>query len=416
MKPFNYQSNTLHVENTKISSIVKQYGSPCFIYSRSAIEQQVNEFKAALSGQDALICYAVKANSNVGILNLLANMGCGFDIVSAGELQRVLRAGGDPQKIVFSGVGKTHAEIKLAINTNIHCFNVESIPELKRINKIAQQLNKKAPISLRINPDVDAKTHPYISTGLKNNKFGIAFDDIIDTYTLAKSLDFIEIKGIDCHIGSQITDNTPFSDALNRVLQKVDQLSSLDINIDHIDVGGGLGIQYNDETPPTIESYIHSMVTPLKNRSLKLILEPGRNIIGNAGILVTKTEYLKLGTDKNFAIVDAAMNDLSRPTLYDAWHKIAEVNNNSPAQRLNFDVVGPICESGDFLGKNRELKIEEGDLLAVFSAGAYGFTMSSNYNSRPRVAEILVSGEKFHLIREREKIDDLMRGEHIAPR
>ncbi|MGD8593885.1 MAG: diaminopimelate decarboxylase, partial [Gammaproteobacteria bacterium] len=350
---------------------------------------------------------------SLAILNLFARLGSGFDIVSQGELERVIRAGGDPAKVVFSGVGKTEAEMQRALEVGIHCFNVESLPELNRLNDVATAMGKTAPVSIRVNPDVDAKTHPYISTGLKQNKFGIDFSQALDVYRQAAQLSNIEIAGVDCHIGSQLSELSPFVDALKRMLVLIDQLAEAGITLRHIDVGGGLGITYNSETPPSPQEYADAVLSELKARDLKILIEPGRAIVGNAGILLTEVQYLKTGEDKNFAIVDAAMNDLIRPALYSAWQDIVPVEKRSSNGFKMYDIVGPICETGDFLGKDRNLNIQQGDLLAVCSAGAYGFTMSSNYNSRPRAAEVMVDGDQYHIIRQRETIDSLMQGETI---
>lgn len=414
MDHFNYRNNELFVEDVAINGIVQTYGSPTYIYSRATIERHWNAFDKAAGDHPHLICYAVKANSNLGVLSVLAKLGSGFDIVSGGELARVIKAGGDPAKIVFSGVGKTEDEIEYALKQNIKCFNVESIPELERINNVAKYLGKTAPISLRVNPDVDAKTHPYISTGLKANKFGIEKEQAISVYQKAASMSHVKITGMDCHIGSQLTELSPFTDALDRLLTLIDELADLGIQIEHLDVGGGLGVTYKDEQPPHPDQYAQILSEKLKDRkSLTLIFEPGRAIMANAGILVTKVEFLKQGEEKNFAIVDAAMNDLLRPSLYAAWQNIIPINAESQTPSAVYDVVGPICETGDFLGKDRELSLAPNDLLAVRSAGAYGFVMASNYNSRCRPAEVLVDKDEIHLVREREKLDDLWRGEQI---
>ena len=357
----------------------------------------------------------MKANSNIGLLNILARLGAGFDIVSIGEMERVLHAGGRPDKIVFSGVGKRKDEMQAALNKGIKCFNVESVNELIRLNEVAEEMHIHAPVSLRVNPDVDANTHPYIATGLKDNKFGIAFQNAIAAYELASALPNITIKGIDCHIGSQITTLEPFKDALLKVLELIEQLKQLEITFEHIDLGGGLGINYDGEEPPARRDYIQTIVSTLNNQNLELIIEPGRSIVGNAGVLLTKVEYLNKGKEHNFAIVDAAMNDLIRPALYEGWHDIKRVVETSNAEESVYDIVGPVCETGDFLGKARQLQLEHEDVLAVCSAGAYGFTMSSNYNSRPRVAEIMVDGDQAHEIRRRETISELMNGESLLP-
>jgi diaminopimelate decarboxylase len=411
MDYFEDRNGILYGEDVALSHIAKTYGTPTYVYSRATLERHWHAFNDAVSAHKHLICYAVKANSNIGVLSVLAQLGSGFDIVSGGELSRVLAAGGDPKKVVFSGVGKTEAEIHFALETGIKCFNVESIPELERIQSVALSMDVKAPISLRINPDVDAKTHPYISTGLKANKFGIAHEDALTTYLKANTMSHLEIKGMDCHIGSQLTELSPFVDALQRLLELIDVLSEHDIHIDHLDVGGGLGVRYNDENPPHPKAYAAAMSEKMQGREhLTLILEPGRAIAANAGILLTKVEFLKQGQEKNFAIVDAAMNDLIRPALYSAWQKIEEVEKR-PGTKVHYDVVGPVCETGDFLGKDRELCIEPGDLLAVRSAGAYGFVMASNYNSRCRPAEIMVDGKNIHVVRKREQLSDLWKDE-----
>lgn len=415
MDYFNYKNNTLFAEDVAVSEIVAAVGSPCYIYSRATLERHWKAFDDSLSGHEHLICYAVKANSNIAVLNLFARMGSGFDIVSRGELQRVIKAGGDSSKIVFSGVGKSASEIRYALEQKIQCFNVESVQELELINQIAGDLQVQAPIALRVNPDVDAGTHPYISTGLKENKFGIDIEIAERIYQQANEYKNINIIGVACHIGSQLTDVAPFLDALDRVLALVDQLSRNGIELKHLDLGGGLGICYQDEMPPLPADYAKAVMNKLGDNKIPLHLEPGRAIAGNAGILVTKVEYLKDTEHKHFAVVDAAMNDLIRPALYSAWQDIVPVNKRvgSAADHTAFDIVGPVCETGDFLGKGRELNIKQGDLLAVRSAGAYGFTMSSNYNSRPRVAEVMVDGDSFQVIRERESFEDLIRGESI---
>jgi len=410
---FNYKNSTLFAEDCSVSALAKQHQTPLYIYSRATIERHWHAFDKAAGQLPHLICYAVKANSNIAILQVLARLGSGFDIVSQGELARVIAAGGDPTKVVFSGVGKKSQEIAFALEHNIYCFNVESAAELTRINQAAMKLGKIAPISLRVNPDVDAGTHPYISTGLKENKFGISIDDAEQLYLRANMLDHVEIKGIDCHIGSQLTELTPFLDALDRVLILVDKLAQHDILLSHIDVGGGLGVCYNDEKPPHPDVYAAAIAKKMHGRNITLIYEPGRAIMANAGILVTEVEFLKTNQDRNFAIVDAAMNDLIRPALYQAWQAIIPISQRSEADEKKYDIVGPVCETGDFLGKDRALRINEGDLLAVRSSGAYGFTMSSNYNSRPRAAELLVDGEKTHVIRQRETIAQLWQGESL---
>ena len=413
MDHFSYKNQSLHAEDIDVKALAAQYGTPLYVYSRATLERHWHAFNDALGDHPHLICYAVKANSNIGVLSVLAKLGSGFDIVSGGELARVIEAGGDMSKVVFSGVGKTPQEIEFALQQGIHCFNVESEPELERINAVAGKLGKKAPISLRINPDVDAKTHPYISTGLKANKFGIARERAVEVYSLAASLEHLNVVGMDCHIGSQLTETGPFVDALDRLLELVDELSTKGIEISHLDVGGGLGVTYKDETPPHPKEYAKAIAAKMVGREhLTLIMEPGRAIAANAGIMLTKVEFVKEGEEKSFAIVDAAMNDLIRPSLYSAWMSIIPVDE-SPAHKPHvYDVVGPICETGDFIGKDRELAIAPGDLLAVRSAGAYGFVMASNYNTRCRPAELLVDKSDVHVVRERENLKDLWKGEH----
>ncbi|MBQ0795770.1 diaminopimelate decarboxylase [Zhongshania sp.] len=415
MSPFQYINGELHAEAVPLSKIAAEFGSPCYVYSRAYLEKRFTEYTDALAGQDHLVCYAVKANSNIAVLNVLARLGAGFDIVSSGELERVLAAGGKPEHIVFSGVGKTAPEMQRALEVGIHCFNVESEAELERLNSVAAAMNVVAPISLRVNPDVDAKTHPYISTGLRDNKFGIDIERAPEVYRRAAVLANIEIKGVDCHIGSQLIDTSPFLDALERVLKLVDVLASMDITISHLDLGGGLGVRYRDETAPVTGDYIRAIREKLGDRQVTLMFEPGRSITANAGVLLTRVEYLKLNEHKNFAIIDAAMNDMIRPSLYSAWMDLMAVRPREDGVLRHYDFVGPVCETGDFLAKDRELCIEEGDLLALASSGAYGFTMSSNYNSRGRAAEIMVDGDKYHLIRARETVTDLMRGETVLP-
>lgn len=415
MTPFHYLNGELHAESVSLSSIAKQFGSPCYVYSRGYLEQRFTEYTEALAGQDHLVCYAVKANSNIAVLNVLARLGAGFDIVSVGELERVLAAGGKAERIVFSGVGKTAAEMRRALEVGIHCFNVESEAELERLNTVATEMAVCAPISIRVNPDVDAKTHPYISTGLKDNKFGIDIARAPEVYRRAASLANIAIKGVDCHIGSQLIDTSPFLDALDRVLSLVDTLAAMDIQISHLDLGGGLGVRYRDEIAPATGDYIAAIRARLGDRKVTLMFEPGRSITANAGVLLTTVEYLKLNEHKNFAIIDAAMNDMIRPSLYDAWMDLLAVKPRNDGTLRRYDFVGPVCETGDFLAQDRELCIAEGDLLALASSGAYGFTMSSNYNSRGRAAEVMVDGDQCHLIRARETVTDLMRGETVLP-
>ena len=404
----------LFAEGVSLEAIAKQFGTPTYIYSKNTLIQTFESFKKGLIKTDHLICFAVKANSNIAILNLFAGLGAGFDIVSGGELERVIYAGGNPQKIVFSGVGKTESEIEAALKANILCFNVESRSELLRIQEVAEKMNIKAPISIRVNPDVDAKTHPYISTGLKDNKFGVDFNQALSIYLAAKSMSHIDIKGIDCHIGSQITELKPFVDALDRLLYLVDQLKKNNIQLSHIDIGGGIGICYQDESPPDFEIYIKEILNKIKGLNVKIIFEPGRALVGNAGVLLSKVEYLKQNDIKHFAIIDAAMNDLMRPTLYDAYHEIKLVREHD-AKPQSFDVVGPVCESGDFIAKNRSLTLKENDLICIMSAGAYGMSMSSNYNSRGRAAEVMVDQDKLYEIRTREKSSDLFKLEKKLP-
>ena len=402
----------LHAENVALPNIAETVATPCYVYSKSALTNAFENFSAGFKHADHLVCFAVKSNPSLAILNLFAKLGAGFDIVSGGELARVIAAGGNPAKIVFSGVGKTADEMRAALEAGIFCFNVESASELARLNDIAGYMGKVAPVSLRVNPNVDAKTHPYISTGLKNNKFGVAYEDALDIYLQAAAMSNIAIHGVDCHIGSQITELSPFLDAFDRVLALVDALGKNNIHIKHIDLGGGIGICYSDETPPDFSAYAKAMLDKLGKRKVKLVFEPGRALVGNAGVLVTKVEYLKHTETKNFAIVDAAMNDLMRPALYDAYHAIEAVQPRL-ANTTNYEIVGPVCESGDFLGHDRELALAEGDLLAIMSAGAYGMSMSSNYNTRPRAAEVMVDGDKFTVIRKREKVQDLFALESI---
>ena len=416
MDHFDYQADQLFAEDVALSDIAQQIGSPTYVYSRATIERHWRAFDDAFAGLPHCVCYAVKANSNIAVLNVLARLGSGFDIVSGGELARVLAAGGSADKVVFSGVGKTKAEISEALQKKIRCFNVESLPELGRINEVATELGMIASISIRVNPDVDAQTHPYISTGLKENKFGIAIEEAKDVYQQAQQMSNIEITGVDCHIGSQLTSVEPFVDALKRVLALIDHLATLGINLHHLDVGGGLGITYKDETPPTPAEYAEALTGLLEGREIEVLMEPGRAIVGNAGVLLTKVEYLKPTEDRHFAIIDAAMNDLLRPALYQSWQDIVPVQRDRTEPVEQYDIVGPVCETGDFLGKDRALSIQEGDLLAIKSAGAYGFTMSSNYNSRPRAAEVMVDGDVMHCIRERENITSLYAGEQVLPK
>lgn len=410
MQPIRYHNRLLSVENVPLTRIAEEFGTPCYVYAESALTQAYSAYTNAFSGIEHLVCFALKANSNLSIVKHFASLGSGFDIVSGGELQRVLAVGGDPKKVVFSGVGKKIDEMKLALEAGILCFNVESVNELERLNHVAAALGKKAPVSLRVNPDVDAKTHPYISTGLKDNKFGIAYDDALGAYLKAQSLPNLEIVGVDCHIGSQLTDASPLIDALDRLLALIDRLEQHGIRLHHVDIGGGIGIRYRDETPPDLVAYADAVKERLQGRGLAVLMEPGRSLVGNAGLLLTRVEYLKMGEEKNFAIVDAAMNDLMRPSYYDAYHEILPVEQGDDLPH-RVDVVGPVCESSDFLGKDRHLVVEEGGLMAVLSAGAYGSTMSSNYNSRPRAAEVLVSGSNIRLVRTRETFAQLIENE-----
>ncbi|MBI5439076.1 MAG: diaminopimelate decarboxylase [Nitrosomonadales bacterium] len=428
---FHYRDNRLYAEQVPLADIAARFGTPCYVYSRAVLTDSFHRFTEALQGREHLICYAVKANSNLAILNIFARLGAGFDIVSGGELQRVLAAGGDARKVVFSGVGKSVAEMLMALDAGILCFNVESAAELDRLNDVAESMGKIAPVSLRVNPDVDPKTHPYISTGLKQNKFGVAYDEAIALYRKARNLSHLRITGVACHIGSQLTEPGPFIAAAEKILLLADALAAEGMPLEHIDLGGGLGIRYRDETPPEIADYVAALLGVLRGHSEKLILEPGRILVGNAGVLLTRVEYLKHGEEKNFAIVDAAMNDLMRPALYDAFHEILPVEReiNAPPlpnppplggegaiEKSNssiFEIVGPICETGDFIGHARSMAIAPQALLAVLSAGAYGMSMSSNYNTRPRAAEVIVDGNNMHLVRERETVRQLYAGEKL---
>jgi len=446
---FDYRNGDLHVEQVALSQVAERYGTPCYVYSRAAITDTYRAFEAAFGVRDHLICYAVKANSTLGVLNVLARLGSGFDIVSGGELARVLAAGGNPRKVVFSDVGKTAEEMQQALMADILCFNVESEGELARLDAVAARTGRTAAVSLRVNPDVDPRTHPYIATGLKENKFGIPYADALALYRRARDMRHIRIAGIGCHIGSQITATAPFVAALDKVLELVDRLQAEGIALAHIDIGGGLGIRYLDESPPAVVDYARALIARLGNRPLQLLLEPGRALVGEAGVLLTRVEYLKHGQEKNFAVVDAAMNDLLRPALYDAWHAVQPAREalNKGAMPLRnsltseetsraispvsnifqrflgesssggkvYDIVGPVCESGDFLARARSLALSEGDLLAIMTAGAYGMSMSSNYNSRPRAAEVMVDGTQMHLIREREAVSELMAREMLLP-
>lgn len=414
MEPFNYRDGSLFAEGVALSAIAARFGTPTYVYSRAHIEERYRAYADALAGMPHLVCFAVKANSNLAVLNLLARLGAGFDIVSRGELERVLAAGGDPAKVVFSGVGKTREDMRRALEVGVHCFNVESEVELERLQEVAAELGVKAPVSLRVNPDVDAQTHPYISTGLKENKFGIDIEQAEEVYAGAAALANLEVLGVDCHIGSQLTTLSPFLDALDRLLLLVDRLAARGIAIRHLDLGGGLGVQYRAEQPPAPGEYIAAVRERLAGRALALVFEPGRSIVANAGVLLTRVEYLKHTEHKDFAVIDAAMNDLIRPALYQAWMDVVPVTPHG-GEVCSYDLVGPICETGDFLAKDRELALVEGDLLAVRSAGAYGFVMSSNYNTRGRAAEVLVDGEQMHLVRRRETIEELYAGESLLP-
>ncbi|MBJ2205263.1 diaminopimelate decarboxylase [Pseudomonas carnis] len=414
MDAFNYRDGELFAEGVALSAIAQRFGTPTYVYSRAHIEAQYRSFTDALDGVPHLVCYAVKANSNLGVLNVLARLGAGFDIVSRGELERVLAAGGQADKIVFSGVGKSREDMRRALEVGVHCFNVESTDELERLQMVAAEMGVRAPISLRVNPDVDAGTHPYISTGLKENKFGIAIADAEDVYIRAAQLPNLEVLGVDCHIGSQLTTLPPFLDALDRLLALIDRLGECGIYLHHIDLGGGVGVRYRDEEPPLIADYIQAVRERIEGRNLTLMFEPGRYIVANAGVLLTQVEYLKHTEHKDFAIVDAAMNDLIRPALYQAWMDVTAVTPRASDARA-YDIVGPICETGDFLAKDRQLALEEGDLLAVHSAGAYGFVMSSNYNTRGRTAEVLVDGDQAFEVRRRETVAELYAGESLLP-
>jgi diaminopimelate decarboxylase len=414
---FAHVDGALHIEGVPAVELADQYGTPLFVYSRAALSAAYEAYAGACAGRNAKVHYAVKANGNIAVLNVFARLGAGFDIVSAGELARVLAAGGSADKVVFSGVGKSAADMRIALEAGVRCFNVESIPELDRLNKVAAELGKIAPVSLRVNPDVDAKTHPYISTGLKANKFGVAFDDARATYRTALGMKHLQVVGIDCHIGSQITETSPYIDAIDKLLELVTLIESDGVTIRHIDVGGGLGIRYDDETPPDIGAFVHTVLDHFDQRGRadrEIWFEPGRSLVGNAGVLLTRIEYLKPGAVKNFAIVDAAMNDLARPAMYNAYHAIEPVVQRDDGPVV-YDVVGPVCESGDWLGRDRALAVQAGDLLAIRSAGAYGFTMSSNYNTRARAAELIVDGTRVHVARKRETIEQLLAGESILP-
>lgn len=416
MNHFEYRNGELYAESVRLRDIAEAHGSPTYVYSRAALSGAYRAYDQAFGDHPHLVCYAVKANSNLAVLNVFARLGAGFDIVSGGELQRVLAAGGGAGRVVFSGVGKSDAEIRLALEKGILCFNVESESELHHLNRIAGEMGKVAPVSLRVNPNVDPKTHPYISTGLKNSKFGIAYDQAQRVYRLAAELPNLAVRGIDCHIGSQITELGPFADAVERVLTLVERLEADGIEFHHLDFGGGVGIRYTDETPPSAQDYVKILLSGLSGRSQQVLIEPGRSLVGNAGLLLTRLQYLKHGEAKNFAVVDAAMNDLARPALYDAWHDILPVvPRGEETPEYEYEIVGPVCESGDFLGHDRRLSLMEGDLLAVMSAGAYGMSMSSNYNTRPRAAEVMVDGDTVHLVRQRETVEQLYSLERPLP-
>ncbi len=426
MSHFSYQNGVLCAEQTPLTQIARQFGTPTYVYSKAALTENFSAYahackKAGRDDDSALVCYSVKSNSNLAVLDLLRQLGSGFDIVSGGELLRVLAVGGDPKKVIFSGVGKSRDEIRLALSHDILCFNVESIPELHRLNEVAAEMGKQAPISLRVNPNVDAKTHPYISTGLKENKFGVAYDEALTTYRLAATLPHISVVGIDCHIGSQLLDDAPLLEALDKLIELVDTLAKEDIHLHHLDIGGGIGITYDNDQPVAVGDYLARLFARIddwrrmqyRGKPIKVMFEPGRSIVGNAGVLVTEVQYLKHGSAKNFAIVDAAMNDLMRPAMYEAWHGVQAVTQRDAVPKT-YDVVGPVCESGDWLARSRELAIEQGDLLAIMSAGAYGMTMASNYNTRGRAAEVMVDGDCVHLVRKREAAADLFALESIV--
>jgi diaminopimelate decarboxylase len=412
---FEYRGGELHAEDVPLAELARRHGTPLYVYSRATLTRHFHAFDQALAGHEHLVCYAVKANSNLAVLQVLAKLGSGFDIVSGGELARVLKAGGDPRKVVFSGVGKSVAEMRQALLAGIGCFNVESEAELARLNEVATAMKKRAAIALRVNPDVDPKTHPYISTGLKASKFGVDIGEAERLYALARSLPGLEVAGVACHIGSQLQELAPFLAALERLLALADRLAQQGITLAHLDLGGGLGVRYDTEAPPSPADLASAVRERLRGRPLKLLLEPGRAIAGNAGVLVTRVEYLKRGGAKDFAVVDAAMNDLLRPALYQGWHAVLPVREGAGGECVAWDIVGPICESGDWLARDRELALAPGDLLAIRTAGAYGFTMSSNYNTRPRAAEVMVDGKQAHLVRAREQLDDLLRGEALLP-
>ncbi|WP_426320739.1 diaminopimelate decarboxylase [Pseudoduganella sp. R-43] len=420
MSHFEYQNGVLHAESIALDAIAESYGTPAYVYSKSQLTENFDSYANACAGRDALVCYAMKANSNLAILDLLARRGAGFDIVSGGELLRVIAAGGDPNKVIFSGVGKSVEEMRLALEHDILCFNVESIPELHRLNEVAGNMGKKARISLRVNPNVDAKTHPYIATGLKANKFGVAFDDALETYRTAAKLPHLDVSGIDCHIGSQLLDDAPLLEALDKLIELIDALGAEGIHLHHLDIGGGLGIDYGDGVPVPVGDYLARLFKRIDawrtekhgGAPIKVIFEPGRSIVGNAGVLLTRVEFIKHGEEKNFCIVDAAMNDMARPAMYQAWMDMQPVVRNGAAAAM-FDVVGPICESGDWLARDRELNVDAGDLLVMKTAGAYGMTMASNYNTRGRAVELIVDGDKVHVVRQRENPADLFALESV---
>ncbi|MCB1784682.1 MAG: diaminopimelate decarboxylase [Gammaproteobacteria bacterium] len=415
MDHFQYRDGELYAEDVPLQAVAEHFGTPCYVYSRATLERHWHAFDDAFGDHPHLVCYAVKANSNLGVLNLLARLGSGFDIVSVGELERVLAAGGAPDKVLFSGVGKQEREMRRALEVGIRCFNVESASELERLNRVAGEMDRRAPISLRVNPDVDAQTHPYISTGLRENKFGIAIEDAAALYRHAQTLPHLAVTGVDCHIGSQLTQLGPFLDALERVLVLVERLQGEGIEIRHLDLGGGLGVRYRDEVPPLPSDYAGALLRRLAQAPFEILIEPGRAIAANAGVLLTRVEYLKHSPSKDFAVIDAAMNDLIRPALYQAWQPIVSVEERPHGVHGVYDLVGPICETGDFLGKQRALTLAEGSLLAVRGSGAYGFSMASNYNSRPRAAEVMVDGDRMHLVRRRETIAELFAGEQRLP-
>ena len=424
MSHFTYTNGKLHAEQTALDRIAAEFGTPTYVYSSASLTENFLAYATACQQHGrgnggALVCYSVKSNSNLAVLNLLSKLGSSFDIVSGGELERVIAAGGDTKKVIFSGVGKSRDEMRLALSHDILCFNVESIPELHRLNDVAASMGKRARVSLRVNPDVDPKTHPYISTGLKENKFGIAFEDALQTYRVAAALPHLQVTGIDCHIGSQLLDDAPLLEALDKVIELADQLHAAGIELHHVDIGGGIGITYDQEQPVAVGDYLGRLFKRIDNwraasynKPITVLFEPGRSIVGNAGVLITEVQYLKHGGNKNFAVVDAAMNDLMRPAMYEAWHGVQPINQRSESPKI-YDVVGPVCESGDWLARDRTLAVESGDLLAIMSAGAYGMTMASNYNTRGRAAEVLVDGDQFRLIRKREKSSDLFALENI---